>query len=82
MSEELSGETLSEASIIHMSDALRSDPAFSSVSLTSFERVNPAVPAAGIRFRMTMSSPAQLAPPTTTPGMTASNATPKTGGKS
>jgi Tfp pilus assembly protein PilN len=65
-SEELSGETVNEAAMIHMSDALRSDPAFSAVSLEWFERINPAVPAAGMRFRMTMSSPPltpSLAPP-------------------
>lgn len=51
---EIAGETLSESSIIRMSDALRNSPAFSSVSLSWFEQVNPAIPAAGMRFRMTM----------------------------
>jgi len=63
LSTDLSGETLSESSIIRMSDALRNDPRFLSVSLTWFERVNPAIPEAGERFRMSL----VMAPPAPPP---------------
>jgi Tfp pilus assembly protein PilN len=67
LSTEVAGETISETSIIRMSDLLRGDPLFSSVSLAWFEQVNPAIPAAGMRFRMLMQSPAPAPPPPAAP---------------
>jgi Tfp pilus assembly PilM family ATPase len=61
---DVAGETLSEASIIRMSDTLRNDPRFAAVSLTWFERVNAAVAGSGMRFRMNMITiPPTPAPP-------------------
>lgn len=80
-STEISGETTSEAAIIQMSDALRADPRFLSVSLSWFERINPSVPELGERFRMTV----QTVPPSPTlasPQPTAMNGSPTPGGRS
>lgn len=64
-STDISGETVSETAIIAMSDALRSNPRFSSVSLSWFERVNPAVPQDGERFRMNLLTLPPTVAPTT-----------------
>lgn len=62
---ELNGDALSEASIIAMSNALRRDPRFLNVSLTSFELVDPEDPKSGMRFRMALQNrPAGEAAPT------------------
>ncbi|AIE84007.1 PilN domain-containing protein [Fimbriimonas ginsengisoli] len=61
---DISGETTSQAAIIKMSDSLRSEPLFAGVSLTWFESVDPNIPAAGIRFRMSVqNAPRPVAPP-------------------
>jgi|GEM_PF-2708761 len=72
---DLSAEATSETPMIQLEEALRMNPTFQGVSVTWFEQIDPTVPQAGMRFRMSMGAvpPAPGAP---TPAI----ATPPTAG--